>query len=112
MAYGDTHYSFLTSGSTATSAATAHLLFGMYQGLSTFGENEVVNINLVPTGTDARVGNPVSNNTGLRLAVAASNFDLPPMRIGAASRLLFNREGSTDTTVLWAVWRRVPFASG
>lgn len=109
MSYGDTYYGIVTSGSTATSAATAHLLFGAYQGLSTLGQNEIVNIQLIATANDVRVWNStVTNNTGLRLTQSASAFDLPPMRAGEASGLHMVRDGSGNPTVLWTVWSRNP----
>lgn len=107
MSYGDVWFKIISSGSTATSAATAHILFGSYQGLSTLGNNEVVNVQLVPTAADARVwDSTVTNNTGLRLSVAASVFDLPPMRVGNASLLHFTRDGGTNSTMLWTIWSR------
>ena len=107
MAYGDTYFEIFSSGSTATSAATAHSLFGGNGGLSSLNQQDVVNIQLNFTGADARVGDTnLTNNTGLRLTMAASVFDLPPMRVGSASTLHMIRDAGTNATVLWTVWTR------
>lgn len=107
MGYGETYFSMLASGSTATSAATAHLLFGIYGGLSLLNQNDVVNVQLQPTVADVRLWNStVTNNTGLRLGTAGSAYDLPPMRVGEASGLHIARDTTTNTTVLWTIWNR------
>ena len=107
MSYGDTFFEIFASGSTATSAATAHLLFGGNGGLSSLNQNDVVNIQLVFTGADARVwDSTVTNNTGLRLSTAASVFDLPPLRVGSASILHFVRDAAANATANWTVWTK------
>lgn len=106
--YGDSFYIPVTAGSTATSAAGAHLLFGSYQGLSTLGNNEVVNVVIATVTADIRWwDSTVSNNTGIRLTTAASSYDLPPMRVGTASQLHVSRDAGTNATVSWAVLRRL-----
>ena len=107
MAYGDTYFSIVSSGSNATAAAGKHGLFGSYSGLSLINQNDVIHINLVPTAADIRVWDTtVSNDVGLRLTTAGSVFDLPPMRVGAASLLNFSRDAAVNATVNWTVWRR------
>ena len=109
MAYGDVYFDIYSTGSTATSAATAHLLFGSYAGLSLINQNEVVNLQVVMTVADARIwDSTVTNNTGLRLSPSASAWDFPPMRAAAASTLHFVRDAATDATANWTVWVRVP----
>ena len=108
MAYGDVYFKMQANGSTATSAATAHLVFGTYAGLSLLNNEDVVNIQLWATGADSRLwDNTVTNNTGLRLTTAASLYDLPPMRVGDASRIHFAREAAANVTMGWTIWRRV-----
>ena len=107
MAYGDIYFELYASGSTATSAATPHSLFGGNGGLSSLNQNDVVFIQVVPTGADARLWNlDVTNNTGLRLSTAASVFDLPPMRVGNASTLHFVRDAAANSTANWTIWTR------
>lgn len=109
MSYGDPFFDVFSTGSTATSAATAHLLFGGNGGFSNLNQNAVVNIQVVVTGADARIwDSTVTNNTGLRLSPSASAFDFPPMRVGGASTLHFIRDAGTDATANWTVWVRVP----
>jgi len=109
MAYGGVYFELFASGSTATSAATAHSLFGANGGLSLLNHQDVVFIQIVPTGADARVWNStVTNGTGLRLSDAGSVFDLPPMRVGSASTLHFTRDAGANTTLYWTVWTQWP----
>ena len=109
--YGDVYFKIIASGSTATSAATAHLVFGTYAGLSTLNNNDVVNVQLNAVTADCRVwDSTVTNNNGLRLSTAASIFDMPPMRAGDASGLQFVRDTGTNSTLQWTVWSRVPGA--
>lgn len=107
--YGDIHYELVSSGSTAASANTAHLLFGSFTGLSNLNNNEVINVILQSEGGDARIGLPgsISNNLGVPVYAAASGFEWPPMRVGTASQLLFaNKELGTNVTISWNIFRR------
>jgi len=109
VAYGEVFYEIYSCGSTATSAATAHSLFGGNGGLSLLNQNDVVFIQILPTANDLRLwDSAVTNNTGLRLSVAACVFDLPPMRVGSASVLHFLRDSATNATANWTVWTRWP----
>lgn len=109
MSYGDTYFRMVSTGSTATSAATAHLLFGNVTGLSLLNQNTVVHFQLNAVTADARVWNSTVTNDsgGLRLTTAASIFDMPPMRAAEASLLHFARDTVTNTTILWTVWERM-----
>lgn len=112
MAYGDKTFVYITSSSTATSAATAHNLFGAYQGLSLLGNDEAVFVQLFASAADIRLSadpdTPATNGTGLRLTTAASNYDLPPMRVGDASQITIAREAGNNASPLWTIWRRRP----
>lgn len=109
MSYGDTYFRLVSTGSTATSAAGAHLLFGSYTGLSTLNNNAVVHFQLNAVTADARVwDNTVTNDRGgLRITTSASIFDMPPMRAAEASLLHFARDTTTNTTLIWTVWERM-----
>ena len=100
------------AGSTATAAAGAHNLFGAYSGLSLLNNDEVVFLQIAATGADMRVAGdpdvPATNNVGIRITIAASNYDLPPMRVGDASQLTFAREAGTNATANYTVWFRRP----
>ena len=112
MAYGDKNFVYVLSGSMATSASTAHNLFGSYQGLSLLGNEEAVFIQVFASAADIRLSadpaTSATNNTGLRLTTAGSNYDLPPMRVGDASRITIAIEGSNNASPMWTVWRRSP----
>lgn len=109
MAYGDVNYEWVQGGSTGASADTAHGLFGAYGGLSDLRNSEVVHVQLRGITNDFRVGpdNTVTNDTGL--LVTTSWFDLPPMRVGAASQFHFaNDTLGTNASPMWVVWKRKP----
>ena len=109
--YGDDHFILIKSGSTAASADTAHLFFGSYGGLSDLNNGEVLHIQTMPVGGEARIGddNTVSNDIGYAVFPTASYVDLPAIRVGLASRLHFvNKLTGTDVTVDWTIWRRSP----
>ena len=111
MAYGDPAYTLITAGSTATSANTAHLLFGSYQGLSTLNNSEVVKIFITASGGAMRIwDSTVSNNIGVLFndtSSALQNLEWPPTRAGDAS-LLHIAQGTLGdaTNPAWAIWRR------
>ena len=113
MAATDPNFVFFSGGCTATSAATAHNLFGSaYQGLSRLNQGEVVLVILSASGGDTRISlNPAgqaTNDTSLRLQSAASLFDLPPMTVQNASQITFAREGTNNPVLFWTVLTRVP----
>jgi len=112
MAYTDTNYTFVAGGSTATSAATAHNLFGNYGGLSNLNSKEVLLLIVSASGGDLRLSlnpsNGATNDSTLRLQAAASLFDLPPMTVQNASQITIAREGSNNPVVFWTALARVP----
>lgn len=113
MAYRDTSYVWLAGGSTATSAATAHNIYGTYAGLSTINANEVVILMVSACAGDLRLSlNPAAgatNDTSLRLFSSASTFDIPPMTVVNASQITMAREAGTNNPVLfWSALIRVP----
>lgn len=109
--YGDPSYTLTLSGSTATSANTAHRLFGLNNSLSTLlNAKDVVFIQIVAaSGQGLRIGHgaTLTNNTGLQISIAASAYDLPPIQVGTASALHLARDGAgADASALWSVWSR------
>jgi hypothetical protein len=112
MAYKDTNYVFIAGGSTATSAATAHNLFGKFGGLSNLNASEVLLLVVCASGGDARLSlDPAAgatNDTALRLFSAGCNFDLPPMTVANASQITFAREGANNPAIFWTALARVP----
>jgi hypothetical protein len=112
MAYGDPRYTHQFGGSTVTSAAGAHLLFGNYTGLSLLNSNEVVNVLVSACAGDFRLSlNPsiaATNDSSLRIFSAASVFDLPPLSVGEASMITFAREGANNPVAFWTILKRVP----
>lgn len=112
IAYGDVRFKFLAGGSTATSAATAHNLFGNYGGLSLVNQDEVLMLMISASGGDYRLSlnpaGPATNDTSLRVFAAASVFDLPPLPVSAASQITFAREGSNNPVAFWTALIRTP----
>jgi hypothetical protein len=110
MAYGDTFYELLASGSTATSANTAHRLFGLYGGLSTLNAKDVVHVQVTAlSGNSFRVGatNALTNNSGVPLYPSGSLYDLPPIQAGTASGFHVVNDGAGgNASMSWVVWRR------
>lgn len=110
MAYGDANYVWVNSGSTGASADTAHGLFGIYGGLSSLHESEVLHVQVQGITNSLKVGpdNTLTNDTGFKVGTTAWE-DLPPMRTGAASGFHFiNETAGTDTSPMWVIWRRKP----
>lgn len=120
MAKGDVQWTWVTAGSYYTSASGTHSLFGSYSGLSTLNNDEVVKLQIAASASDYNVGfSPgVDHSKGLRIFAAASWVELPPMRAGTASQLLFariNGAGSADwaasvnnVSAMWVIWTRTP----
>lgn len=108
----DTSYQIYASGSTATSAGTAHLLTGNYAGLSALNNNDVVVPWLRARTNSLRVF-PALGDFGVRagLALSASDADytqLLPMRAGAASLMhVANDVVGSNGNVDWVFWRRI-----
>lgn len=112
MAYRDVNYSIVGGGSTATSAAGAHNIFGNFTGLSNLNANEVLILVVAASGGDARLSldptKGATNDTALRLFSAASLFDIPPMTVANASQITVAREGANNPVVFWTAMVRVP----
>ena len=112
MAYGGVNYEYIVSGSTAVSAATAHNLFGGYQGLSLHNNEEVAFIQVSSSATDISLSaDPAvaaTNNTGLLLPISGSLFDLPALRMGDASLVTVIPVIGNNASPRWTVWIRRP----
>jgi hypothetical protein len=112
MTAGDVNYKFLAGGSTATSAAGAHNIFGNFGGLSNVSAGEVLLLVISSSGGDMRISlNPTAgatNDTSLRLFNSTCNFDLPPMTVANASQLTMSREGTNNPVINWLAMVRVP----
>lgn len=112
MAYKDTSYTWLAGGSTATSAAGAHNIFGTYGGLSSINANEVIILMVSACAGDLRLSldptKGATNDTSLRLFGAASTFDIPPMTVSNASQITMAREGANNPVLFWGAIVRTP----
>ncbi len=113
MAAKDTNYVLIAGGSTATSAAGAHNIFGVYNALSNISANEVLILVVSASGGDLRLSlNPAggaTNDTALRLFNAGSAFDVPPMTVANASQITMSREtGTNNPVIFWTAMVRVP----
>ena len=107
MAYGDTQYGLLASGSTATSANPPELLFGAYTGLSLVGNDEVVHVQIQASVNNFEMLVDNQMNTGINFVASDFYIDLPPMRAGNASQLhAMNRDAGNNAVIWWAIWRR------
>lgn len=108
----DVNYIIFAGGSTATSAATAHNMFGNYAGLSNLSTSEVVILMVSACAGDLRMSldptRGATNDTSLRLFSAASTFDIPPMTVANASQITIAREGTNNPVVFWTALVRVP----
>lgn len=111
MALGDVNYVWVQSGSTATSVAAIHNLFGSYGGLSDLNSNDVLHLQAIARNEFAYVGpsGSISNNFGFVLDPAASVVDFPPMKRTVLESFQFSRGASdSDATIFWTVWKRQP----
>ncbi len=112
MAAKDTNYVLLAGGSTATSAATAHNIYGTYGGLSNLSASEVLILLVSACAGDLRLSldptKGATNDTALRLFGAGSTFDIPPMTNANASQITMAREGANNPVLFWTALVRVP----
>jgi hypothetical protein len=109
MAYGDTHFEWVGSGSTATSANTAHGFFGAYGGLSDLNAAEVIHVQACASVYEYRLAPSavITNNTGYKVSPTSSWNDIPPMRASNANAFQFMNEISgSNASAMWVVWRR------
>ena len=112
----ESYYSWIATGSTATTSSGVNGLFGSYSGLSLLSTSEVVILQVVASGGDLRLSaNPAvgaTNNIGMFVGISASVVDLPSMLRTEASQITFTREiaseVSNNPTAQWVLWRRVP----
>lgn len=107
--YGDTRYEWVMSGSTTASAATAHSLFGTYNGLSALNANDTLHIQILPSTNNLELLNSSALTPGILFSTAqVSYYDMPPLRMASASSMHFrNQTGASNASVRWNVWRRV-----
>ena len=108
--YGDTRYEWVKSGSTTASAATAHLLFGTYNGLSQLNANDAVIVQVIPVTNSAEILPNSTLTPGMLVSTSQPLYqDLPPISVTNAKLLHFrNNVGASNSTVKWVIWRRVP----
>jgi len=112
MAYRDVNYVIIGGGSTATSAAGAHNIFGNFTGLSNQAAGEVISLIVSACAGDLRLSldpkTGATNDTALRIFSAASVFDVPPMTIANASQITMAREGTNNPVIFWTALVKVP----
>lgn len=107
--YGDTKYEWVLSGSTTASAATAHFLFGAYNGLSLLNQNDVLHVQVMAQTNNFELLKTVALSPGFLFQTSASAYyDLPAMDRDSASQMHFrNQTGASNATVKWNIWRRI-----
>ena len=103
-------YRYQSGGSTATSAATGHLLFGAYQGLSLLANGHRVRIQ-VSASTGIAVLNGGAANAGTDgMVLAPSNlYELPVVRAGDASQIQIARRDTNNPVVYWSIWKEIQY---
>lgn len=101
-------YTFIASGSTAASAATAHSLFGTYNGLSSIGTSVVLYISAkAQTNSAAIYHSNAKTGPGIILSTSAVDYrDLKPMTRTNADSLHFANQSAGNATVNWFIYRR------
>ena len=106
--YGDTKYEWVKSGSTAASAATAHLLFGAYNGLSLLNDDDVLNVQILAQNNPMELLPTVALSPGFPYFASGSTIhDLPAQSVKDVEELHFRNFTILNTTVYWNIWRRV-----
>ena len=108
--YGDSGYDLVAAGSTAASAATAHRLLGLYNGLSLISSNDALTVHILPVGNSAEI---LPNSTlapGIFVSTSQSLYQpLLPMSPARVESLHFrNAVGASNSTIRWVIWRKVP----
>ena len=108
MAYGDPSYAYISGGSTATSAATPHDLYGgLYGGLSDLNATDILLITLSASTGLASIG---PSGTGGQLAgfflAPSAVLTLPALTRNDASQLKIHRQVASNPVVYWSVWSR------
>lgn len=107
--YGDTRYEWVQSGSTTASAATAHGLFGTYNGLSLLNTEDTLHIQILPVTNNFELLKTSTLSPGFLLTTdQKSYYDLPAQRVASASLLHFrNQTGASNSSFRWIAWRRI-----
>ena len=123
MAYGDSHFEFVSSGSIATGSCFVEGFLGSYSGLSLLNQNDVVILQVNSLGNEFYVGPSatVTNFNSRRITAEASQVTFPQMRVGVASQLEWRRANGVGANLAlsannasagWVFWRRLAFATG
>ena len=110
MAYGDVTYSYILGGSTVTSAATPHDLYGgAYQGLSDLNVADVLMITLAASTGLATIGPSGTGGQipGMFLSPSAQ-LNLLALTRDDASQLKVHRQTTNNPVIYWTVWARRP----
>lgn len=113
MAMGDTSYEWISAGSTATSADTAHVLYGTYNGLSDLNAGEVLIIDVHASVNDLFLL-PSDAASGVQAGRFISGSEtgfqsLMPLRRSDASQLhIINKTAGENGTAFWTIWTRRP----
>ena len=107
--YGDTKYEWVKSGSTTASAATAHSLFGAYNGLSLLNNDDVLHVQIMPVTNNLEILS--GNDLGAGMLFDSGQtyyYDLPPVSVSTAKSLHFrNQTGASNSSVRFVAWRRI-----
>jgi len=103
---------WVKSGSTTASAATAHLLFGLYNGLSLLDQAATVSVSVMAQTNNAEILPDATLEPGFAISVSQIQYQgLPVMTVANARNLHFrNLVGASNSTVRWFVARRIPGA--
>lgn len=110
--YGETNWEIYHSGSTATSADTAHNLFGLYGGLSLLSASDVVSVGVsAKTNTVLIYSGLAASSTTYGMFISPSTITYEkfnPMTVNRARNLHFkNLTNGANGTVVYAIWHRV-----
>jgi len=106
--YGDIRYEWVKSGSTAASAATAHLLFGAYNGLSLLNDNDVLNVQILAQNNPMELLQTVALSPGFPYFASGSiPYNLPAQSVKDVEALHFRNFTAANTTVYWNIWRKI-----
>lgn len=108
---GDGNYQLLFTGQTATSADTAHLLTGTYNGLSDLNAADVVYFQLHAATNDLVVHQTLaaSVQTGMSIQADQSFYvDIPPIKVSRAQNYhIRNATNGSNGTMSFNVWTRI-----
>lgn len=103
-------YRYQSGGSTATSAATGHLLFGVYDGLSLLADGHRVKIQVgASTGIAFLNGGAANAGTDGMVLAPSSLYELPVLRAGDASQIQIARASTNNPIVYWSIWKEIQY---